>query len=272
MIVARTFAAVDVAVTSSAGDILHQFLRHRHLEFGVFAERHANGVAYALGKQCANAYSAFYAAILAIAGLGNAQVQREVHILGIHRLHQAAHGFHHNHCVRGFYRYHHVEEVLRHHHAEKFHHALHHSGWSVAITAHDAVAERTMVHAETHCSAVFAANGYEWHQCFGDFLYLAGIFFVAESEFLECSRHVNKVARIDAHLVGLLRCLECCLGIEVDISHQWHIVALIDKMLAYHAYVVGLAHTLSSESHKVGSGIGYAAALRHTALYVVGAG
>ena len=272
MVIIGAFAAIDVAMTDSRSDVLHQFLSHRHLEFGIFAERNANGVAHALGEQRAYAHGTLYAAVLAVAGFGYAQVQREVHILGIHSHHQSAHGFHHHHGVRCLYRYHHIVEILSHHHTQKLHHALHHTRRSVAVAAHNAVAERAVVHSQTHCRAMLLAYGDKGDERLGYFLYLASIFFVGEREFFECSRHVNKVAGIDSHLVGHASGFEGSFGIEVNIGHQRHIVAFIYQLSAYHAYAVGLTHALSGESHQVGSGIGYAATLCHAALYVVSVG
>ena len=128
-------------------DVIHQLACHRYLGHGVFTERNANRVAQALVHECAYAHGTFHAAVFAKTGLGHAQVQRKMHLLGIHGDHKAAHGLHHHHHIAGFHRDDHIVKILGHKHAPEFHHTLHHALWSVAITAHDAVAERPMVHA-----------------------------------------------------------------------------------------------------------------------------
>ena len=100
VIISFVFATRNRGMPLTRADVFNQFLRHRHLELGVLAKRHANGVAHALGKQRAYAHSTFYAAVLAVASLSDAQVQRKVHIFGIHSHNQSPNRFHHHHRVR----------------------------------------------------------------------------------------------------------------------------------------------------------------------------
>ena len=86
-----------MAVT--AGDVLHQLLSHRHLHFGVFAKRYTNGVAQAFRHQATNAHGALDTTVFAKTSLSNAQMQRKVHIFGIHGRHHAAHSLHHHHHI-----------------------------------------------------------------------------------------------------------------------------------------------------------------------------
>ena len=253
-------------------DVFNQFLRHRHLQLRVFAQRHANGVAHTLGKQRANAHSALYSAVLAVASLGDAQVQRKVHIFGIHSHNQSPNRFHHHHRVRSLDGNHHVGETLSHKHTQELHHALHHSGRRVAVTAHDAVAERAVIHAKAHRRAMFAAQSNERHQGVANLRQFGNVFLVGEREFLERASYIDKITRIDTHLVGSDSRSKGSARIEMNVSHQRQLVALGDELTANHTNVIGLTHTLSGEAHKVGTGIGNAAALSHAALGVHGAG
>ena len=119
---------------------------------------------------------------------------------------------------------------------------------------------------------MFAAQSDERHQGVANLRQFGSIFFVGEREFLERTRHVDKIARIDAHLVGSDSCGKGSARIEMNVSHQRQFVALGDELTANHTNVISLTHTLSGEAHKVGTGIGNAAALSHAALSVHGAG
>ena len=100
-------------------------------------------------------------------------------------------------------------------------------------------------------------------------LKLLTVFLVGVGELLESAGSVNEVARIDTHLVGLLRSLKSRLRVEVNVGNKRHHAALGTQAAANLANVVGLAHTLRSEAHIVGSGIGNAAALSHACFDVV---
>ena len=99
-IVALVRHCLDGGMAGTAGDVLHQLLSHRHLHFRVFAKRYTNGVAQAFRHQAANAHGALDAAVFAKTSLGNAQMQRKVHIFGIHGRHHTAHSLHHHHHIR----------------------------------------------------------------------------------------------------------------------------------------------------------------------------
>ena len=130
---------------------------HRNLTFRLFAERYTDSVAYPIGKQRAYAYSRLHSAILSISGFRNAEMKGEVHVLGIHGCNQPAHSLHHHRDIRGFDGYDHVAEIMLETNAQKFHGALHHSCRSVAVTAHDAVREGTMVDPDTQCGVMLPA-------------------------------------------------------------------------------------------------------------------
>ena len=98
-IVALVRHSLDGGMAGTAGDVLHQLLSHRHLHFGVFAKRYTNGVAQAFRHQATNAHGALDTTVFAKTSLSNAQMQRKVHIFGIHGRHHAAHSLHHHHHI-----------------------------------------------------------------------------------------------------------------------------------------------------------------------------
>ena len=121
------------------GDVVNQFARHGDFKFRLLAQRHAHGVADAFGEQCADAHSRLYAAVLAVASLGHTEMQRIVHVLAVHFRHEAAHGLNHDHRVGSLDGYCHVVEILLAEYPQILHCRLNHSGWGVAVAAHDAV-------------------------------------------------------------------------------------------------------------------------------------
>ncbi len=74
-----------------------------HGQFGLrrFGQRYSYGVADAFAEQGTYADSRFYASILAVAGLGYSEVERKVHVFGIHGANQKAYGFDHHLHVGG---------------------------------------------------------------------------------------------------------------------------------------------------------------------------
>lgn len=65
----------DDAVSLACGDMADELACDGYLGFGLFAEAHAYGVADAVGEECADAQCALDASVLALSGLGDAEVQ-----------------------------------------------------------------------------------------------------------------------------------------------------------------------------------------------------
>ncbi len=57
---------------------------HRHLQLGILAERHPDGVAYTLREQSAYAHGRFDTPVLAVAGFGHTDVKRIAQALALH--------------------------------------------------------------------------------------------------------------------------------------------------------------------------------------------
>ena len=125
-----------------------------------------------------------------------------------------------------------------------------------------------MVHAEAHCRVVLAANGEKRHHGTAYLLKFRGILLVGILQFLERARGIDKVAGIDAHLVGRGGCLECGFGIEMDVGDKRLGVACGMEGGADFTDIVRLAHSLCGQTHIVGSSVEDAAALRHAGVGV----
>ncbi len=114
---------------------------HGDFSLRLLAERHADGVADAVGEQCSDAHRTLNPSVLAVSGFGNAEVQRIVHAFLRHGVHEKSHRPHHHHgvaCLDGDY---HVVEFLSLADAQKFHAALHDALRRVSVARHDAVGE-----------------------------------------------------------------------------------------------------------------------------------
>ena len=74
----------------------HQGPGHRDFMNRIFGERHPDGITNAVFQQRADAHSRFHPAVFAIAGFGDAQVQRIGHAQFIHPRAQQPVGLNHH--------------------------------------------------------------------------------------------------------------------------------------------------------------------------------
>ena len=257
-------------VSTSLADIFHQMSGHGDFGFRFLAQRHTDGVADAIGQQCADAHGTLYPAVLALAGLGHAQVQRIVHALALHRGHQQAHRLHHHHRVAGLDGDDHVVEVFSSADAQKLHAALHDSLRRVAIAAHDAVGERPVVHADAYGGAMLAADVEKRHQLSFYLLQFTGIFLIGIFQLFELPCRVNIVAGIDSHLLGIEGGHVGHMRIEMHVGHQGCGISPLPQQCIDVLQVLRLAHALCGEAHIFASCLDDAYGLLHAALGIVG--
>ena len=195
-----------------------------------------------------------------------------MHVLTVHRVDKAAHCLDHDDDIGCLHRNHHVHELLLDKHAQELHHALDHPGSRIAVAAHDAVAQRTVVHAQAHCRVALAAHLDKGQQRLTHALELGVILFLGVLQLLECACRIYKVPRVDAHTLTHLGGSKCRLGVEMDVGNQRNIAAVGSQQLRNLTDAVCLLYALGRQSHIVGSGIGDALALGRTGLYVIGGG
>ena len=261
----------DVVVPRSRpDDVRGQFIGHRDFCFGRLRKRHTNGVADAIGQECTDTHGTFDASVLAFAGFRHTEVEREVHFLAAHRVYEQAHALHHHHGVRSFDRNHHVVKMHLGTDAQELHATLHNARWCVAITAHDAIRQATVIHTDAHCRAVGAANVEELHKAIFQARQFGGILLVGVLQFLERASRIHIIARIDAHFFhNRGRCVGHS-GIKVHIGHEWRVKALTVQGFADVFEIFGLAQSLRSEPNVVGTGLNNVDTLRHARLRVGG--
>ena len=260
----------DVALALS--DVVDKMAGNRNLSLRLFAQRHTDGVANAIGKQSTNAHSALYSAIFALASLGDTKVERIVHVFFVHSLDEQTNRLHHDNGVRRLDGNNHVVEVVGFEDAQKFQAALHNTCRSVAISVAYAVGERTVVDAYAHGSMVLFADVDERHQAVFYLFQLMSIFLVGIFQFFELACRVDIVARVYSHLLAIFCCHVSHIGIEVDISHQRSIFAQGSDAGIDILHVLSLAGALSGETHQFATSLDDAHGLSHTCLGVVGVG
>ena len=117
----------------AARHIVYQLAGHRYLGLGSLAQRYADGVAQSVGQQGTDAQGRLDASVLAIACLGHAQVQGEVHAFLFHDSHQQADRPHHDDRVRGLDGDDHVGEMLVYADAQELHARFYHALGRITI-------------------------------------------------------------------------------------------------------------------------------------------
>ena len=253
-------------------DIVNQMTCHGNLCLGLLGERHAYGVAYAVGEQCPYAHGALDASVLALAGLGHSQVQWIVHVLLVHLAHQQAHRAHHHHGVACLDGDDHIIELLLLAYTQEFHAALDDALGGVAISRHDAVGERAVVDTDAHCGVVCAADVEEGHESLLKSLELGGIFLVGVFYLLERACGVDIVSGVHPHLLGIEGCHVGHIGIEMHVGHEGSHDALGAQCGIDVLEVLCLAHALCGEAHVFSSCLDYPLGLCHRGFGVGGVG
>jgi len=121
------------------------------------------------------------------------------------------------------------------------------------------------------CSPLFA-HAQERHKAFPDFGQFTGVFFVGVLEGGKRFNRIHVVARVNAHLFHMQGGLIGGLGVEVDIGHQRHGAPLFQQSTLNQRQVGGLALTLGSQTHQIGTGIHDAQGLSYARLSIHGRG
>ena len=78
-------------------------------------------------------------------------MQGIVHIFSVHSLDKQADGSDHHHRVRGLNGDYHIVELFTTEDAQELHTTFNDSFRSIAVAAHDAVGERTMIDTDAYC-------------------------------------------------------------------------------------------------------------------------
>ena len=257
------------AKAGAFGNELYQFTGNGNFAFRLLAERYADGIANALSEQSANTHSTLDAAVLAFTGFGNAEMQGVVHVLSIHRLHQQTHGGDHHDSVRGLDGNHDVVEVLSAEDAQELHTTLDDTLGCIAVARHDAVGERTVIHTDTHGGVMLLTDIDKRHELGLNLLQFLGIFLVGVFQMFEGTAWVDVVAGIDADLLAVLCSDVSGMCREMNVGHQWCIVAVSLQSGRDILHVLRFASALSGETHQFTTSINDALGLSHASLSVV---
>ena len=190
----------------------------------VLGERDADGVADAVGQQRADADGALDPAILAVARLGDAEVERVIPVgpeLEQPRGEEPV-GVDHHLGVARLHRENEIVVAVLAGDARELDRALDHAGGRVAEAVHDAVGKRAVVGADAHGDAALLADidqRLEGLVDAGEFLLVLVVGVFADGEFL----FVGEVAGVDADLLDPLRGFQGGVGLEVDVGDDGHV-------------------------------------------------
>ncbi len=257
---------------SKARHIIDQCTRYRQFALRLLTQRHPYSIAYTLRQKSSYTYSRLYASILGISGFRYSKMQWIVHILSIHSTNQAAHRLHHHHHVRCLNGYHHIVEIIFAAHTQELHGTLHHSGRSIAITAHYTVRQRPMVHTYTYSRTMLLTEFQKWGQRFVHTFNLSLIFRIGIFNLTERTAGIHKIAGVDTYFLHLLRGGKCRTGIKMDIGNQRHIASRIPQPGAYLTQIFSFTYPLGSKAYIFGSGIGNTQSLCHRRISIHGRG
>ena len=147
-------------------------------------------------------------------------MQGERHAFLFHGGYEQAHGAHHDNGVAGLDGDDHVGKLLGHADAQELHARLYHALGCVAIAAHDAIAERTVIHADADGCVVLLTDVEKGYQLGAYLFNLVRILLIGVGELLEGAGGVDIVAGVDAHLLGIERRHIGHAGIEVHVGHE----------------------------------------------------
>ena len=197
-------------------------------------------------------------------------MKRIVHILTIHRLYQQTDGLYHHHRIGGFDGDDDVVELLALENSQELHTAFNDALGGVAITRHDTVRERTVIHADTYSGMVFTTDIQERHQLPLNLLQLSRILLIGILQMFESAPWVYIVARIDTHLLTV-QCRHIGrMGREMDVSYQWLCVSVSLQTSRDMLHILCLTRALRREAHQFATGVDDTFGLCHTAFSIVG--
>ena len=205
---------------------------HGDLVDAVFGKRDADRVADAVIQKRADTDGALDAAILAIAGLGDAEVDGIIPIGAefIQPGNEQPIGVDHHLGIAGLHRE--DEGVIIHLAGDsgEFQRALHHAERRIAVAVHDAVGKRAVIGADAHRDAAILAKLHQRREPLANALQLREVLLISVLDDLEFLR-VGIVAGIDADLFHPARGFQRGFWLEMDIGDDWDIAALLAEAL-----------------------------------------
>lgn len=143
---------------AAAGKMIDQKLRHGDLVLGRFGQRNADRVADTVRQKRSDTDSALDASFDPVSRFGDAQVERIIHPLPLHRFRQKPVGGHHDPRIARLHRHHDLIERLFAADAQELHRRGHHPFGGIAPLVENALRERTVIHADADRHAALPAS------------------------------------------------------------------------------------------------------------------
>ena len=269
---ARGLGSGDEAVAGAGGEVVDQLSGHGYLSLGLLGERHADGVADAVGKEGSDAHGTLDAAVLALTRLGHSEVERVVHVFAVELCHEQSHRLDHHHGVGRLDGDDHVVEVLPLADAQELHTTLDDTLGRVAVAVAYAVAQRTVVDADAYGCVVLPADVEEGHEAVFYLLQLLGVLLVGVLLMHKLAGRVDVVAGVDAHLLGIERGDVGYMRVEVDVGHERRLVAVGAYAGIDILEVLGFARALCGKTHQLSACLDDALGLGYAGSGVIGVG
>ena len=233
------------------GEIVGQHLGHRDLVFGILGQRHTDRIAHTISQQRTDTYGTLHATLRAVARLGDAQMDREIHRLLAHCGNQQTVGIDHHTRIARFHRNDHLIEALRAAHTQKLHSRNDHTLGRIAPLIEDALGQRAVIDTNTQSHTALAT-------------------LLDQSLQTAIGRAI--ITRVDTHLIDRLGSDLSHLGNEVNISHNGGRETLRAQLSHDVSQVFALARTLSREADNRTACAIYTFDLSHTCGRIVGVG
>ena len=212
-------AGDEIRLVQTGAGGLQDRLGRRNFILGRLGEGDANGVAQPVREQSADANRALDAPIHTGPRLGHAKVQRIVHALLVHALHEQPVRLHHHDGVGGLHGQHDLVVVVLAEDAQKLQCGLHHALRRIAVAVHHAVGKRTVVGADTQSASMFfEVRNQRQQRCF-DALQFLGVLCVGVLPHLKLLA-VGVVSGVDAHLLDELTGGDRERRAEMDVGHK----------------------------------------------------
>ena len=126
-----------------------------------FGEGNADRVAQAIGQEGGNACGAFDPAVIAITGLGDAQVQGVLEALSIHAMGHQPIGRQHHRSPRGLHRNHNVVKVESIANTDEFQRRFHHPRGRIAVGKEHPLCQGTVVHPNAQGLVLLLEQGHQ---------------------------------------------------------------------------------------------------------------
>ena len=156
--------------------------------------------------------------------------------------------------------------------AQKLHATLHDSFGSVAVTRHDTVGERPVVHADAHRRVVLLADVQKRDKPRLNLLDFVGILLIGVFQLLERARRIHIVAWIDAHLLSIKSRHISHVRIEMHVGDKRRRISFGTQTRVDILQILSFTTALCGQSHQFAARLDDALCLLDASLGIIGVG